>query len=230
MKSSVSMKQLTLDVGQAPLPRLANFVAGPNAEALQHLELWAKAGTRSSLPIYIWGPNGTGKSHLMTGVQQCLIEQGQLYGSITAQDHEPAAFDERWAAVFLDDVHIYSEVQQHAAFVWLVQAQAHQTGVLACGLLPPADLKLRDDLRSRFGWGHVWALRLMGDDERRTVLHNAAHERGLHLNPDVMDFILVRFSRDLSHLMQLLDHLDRFALQTQRSISIPMIKDMLQVT
>lgn len=228
MKSSVLMKQLALDVGLAPLQRLANFVAGPNAEALQHLQLWAQAGTRSPVPMYLWGPGGSGKSHLLTGVQQCLIEQGQPYGAITAQDPEPAAFDERWAAVFLDDVHSYSAVQQHAAFVWLVQAQAHQTGVLACGLLPPADLKLRDDLRSRLGWGHVWALRLMGDDERRTVLHNAALERGLHLSPDVVDFILVRFSRDLGHLMQLLDHLDSFALQTQRSISIPMIKDMLQ--
>ena len=37
-----------------------------------------------------------------------------------------------------------------------------------------------------------------------------------------------RFSRDLSSLMQLLDHLDRYALGTQRAITIPLIKSMLE--
>jgi len=44
----------------------------------------------------------------------------------------------------------------------------------------------------------------------------------------VMDFILHRFSRDLGSLMQLLDHLDAYALQTQRAITIPLIKSMLE--
>jgi DnaA family protein len=44
----------------------------------------------------------------------------------------------------------------------------------------------------------------------------------------VVDFILTRFSRDLGHLMQLLHHLDAYALQVQRTITIPLIKDMLQ--
>jgi len=109
-----------------------------------------------------------------------------------------------------------------------VQAQSQQAGVVAAGELPPADLKLREDLRTRLGWGHVWALKLMGDDERRAVLISAAAERGLNLSPEVVDFILTRFSRDLGHLMQLLHHLDAYALQVQRTITIPLIKDMLQ--
>ena len=43
-----------------------------------------------------------------------------------------------------------------------------------------------------------------------------------------MDFMLNRFSRDLSSLMQLLDHLDTYALQNQRAITIPLIKAMLE--
>ena len=42
-----------------------------------------------------------------------------------------------------------------------------------------------------------------------------------------MDFMLNRFSRDLSSLIQLLDQLDRYALQTQRAITIPLVKSML---
>ena len=40
--------------------------------------------------------------------------------------------------------------------------------------------------------------------------------------------MLTRFSRDLGHLMQLLDRLDGYALQTQRAITIPLIKSMLE--
>jgi len=42
--------------------------------------------------------------------------------------------------------------------------------------------------------------------------------------------MLTRFSRDLGSLTQLLDQLDRYALQTQRAITIPMIKAMLEDT
>ncbi len=43
-----------------------------------------------------------------------------------------------------------------------------------------------------------------------------------------MDFVLRRFARDLGSLMQLLDQLDRYALQSQRAITIPLVKAMLE--
>jgi len=64
--------------------------------------------------------------------------------------------------------------------------------------------------------------------ERRAVLRQAADARGIFLGDDIMDFMLTRFSRDLGNLMQLLDHLDGYALQTQRAITIPLIKAMLE--
>jgi DnaA family protein len=141
---------------------------------------------------------------------------------------EPPEFDERWAAVLMDEVHLYSSVQQHAAFNWFINAQTLQRGVVAAGELPPADLPLRDDLRTRLGWGHVFALQVLSEPERRAVLRQAADERGVFLGDEVMDYMLNRFSRDLGSLMQLLDHLDVYALQTQRAITIPLIRAMLE--
>jgi DnaA family protein len=141
---------------------------------------------------------------------------------------EPPEFDERWGAVVLDDVHLYTAVQQHAAFNWFVNSQGLQRGVLAAGTLPPADLKLREDLRTRLAWGHVFQLQVLSEPERRAVLRQAADARGVFLGDEVMDFMLTRFSRDLSSLMQLLAHLDGYALQTKRAITIPLIKSMLE--
>jgi DnaA family protein len=134
----------------------------------------------------------------------------------------------------MDDVHLFNLEQQQAAFNWFVNALTPKSGqprwVLAAGALPPADLKLRDDLRSRLGWGHVYALQVLSDPERRSVLRQEAESRGLFLSDEVMSYMLTRFSRDLSSLMTLLDHLDQYALQTQRAITIPLIKSMLEST
>ena len=71
---------------------------------------------------------------------------------------------------------------------------------------------------------------MLTEPERRAVLRRAADRRGIFLSDEVMDFMLTRFSRDLGSLTQLLDQLDRYALQTQRAITIPMIKAMLEDT
>ncbi|HSV79947.1 MAG TPA: DnaA regulatory inactivator Hda [Ramlibacter sp.] len=222
------MKQLALDIGLARTPSFASFLAGPNEAAWKHLQLWAGSPTRSPVPTYLWGESGSGKTHLLQAVEASLRGQGARVGWLAPTVAEPPEFDERWAAVLLEDVQLYSAVQQHAAFAWFVQAQALQRGVLAAGLLPPADLKLREDLRTRLGWGHVFQLHVLSEPERRAVLRQAADARGVYLGDEVMDYILTRFSRDLGSLLQLLDHLDAYALQTQRAITIPLIRSMLE--
>lgn len=225
------MKQIALDIGWATGPTLATFFAGPNEEALSHLKLWvgsaSSASLRSPVPVYLWGASGSGKTHLLKAVKEALSEQGATVGWLDASVLTPPDYDENWAAVLMDEVHLYTAEQQHAAFNWFINAQTFQKGVLASGCLPPADLKLRDDLRTRLGWGHIFQLHLLDETERRTVLRLAADARGLFLSDEVMDFMLSRFSRDLGSLMELLDLMDGYALQTKRAITIPLIKSMM---
>jgi DnaA family protein len=222
------MKQIALDIGLACGPTLASFCAGSNEAALKHLQLWAGSPTRSPVPTYLWGASGSGKTHLLKAVAETLREQGAAAGWLDATVHEPPEFNENWAVVVLDDVQLYTAVQQHAAFNWFVNAQTLQRGVLAAGALPPADLKLREDLRTRLGWGHVFQLRVLSEPERRAVLRQAADARGVFLGDEVMDYMLTRFSRDLGSLMHLLERLDGYALQTKRAITIPLIRAMLE--
>lgn len=222
------MKQIALDIGLARVPTLASFCPGPNDAALAHLKLWAGNPTRSPVPTYLWGAPGSGKTHLLKAVAEQLRGQGAAVGWLDASVAEPPGFDERWAVVLLDEVHLYTAVQQHAAFNWFVNTTSLQRGVLAAGGLPPADLRVREDLRTRLGWGHVFQLQVLTEPERRAVLRQAADARGIFLPDEVMDFMLTRFSRDLGSLMQLLDQLDGYALQTKRAITIPLIRAMLE--
>lgn len=226
------MKQMALDIGLHSVPSLESFFAGPNTAALQHLKLWTAGQMPSPVPTYLWGESGSGKSHLLKAAHAALKSHGLSVGWLDAHTSLHVPFDESWTAVLMDDVHLFNLEQQAMAFNWFVNALTPKSGlprwVLAAGALPPADLKLRDDLRSRLGWGHVYALQVLNDSERRAVLRQEADSRGLFLSDDVMTYMLTRFSRDLSSLMSLLDHLDQFALQTQRAITIPLIKSMLE--
>ncbi len=228
------MKQIALDIGLATGPTLQSFFAGPNEETLSHLALWVgeKSGAplRSPVPTYLWGSSASGKTHLLKAVQEALKGQGASVGWLDASMQQPPEFDERWATILMDDVHLYNSAQQEAAFNWFINAQTHQRWILAAGALPPSDLKLRDDLRTRLGWGHVFQLQVLSECERRSVLRQAADDRGVFLGDEVMDFMLNRFSRDLGSLMELLEHLDGYALQTKRAITIPLIKSMLENT
>lgn len=226
------MKQIALDIGLASGPTLESFFPGPNQAVHAHLVLRVGeetgAATRTPVPTYLWGASGSGKTHLLKAVQETLREQGAVVGWLDADDLEPEPFSDTWAAVLFDDVHRYSTQQQHAAFNWFVNAQTHQRWVLGAGDLPPARLPVREDLRTRLGWGHVFGLKVLGEPERRAVLRQAADARGVFLGDEVMDFMLTRFSRDLGSLMELLDLIDGYALQTKRAVTVPLIRAMME--
>jgi DnaA family protein len=226
------MKQMALDIGLSPKPTLAGFLAEGNAQAVQHIRLWAQDTARSPVPIYLWGAQGTGKTHLLRAARQALLAQGAMVGWLAPDAMPNTPFDDRWSAVLMDDVHLFNVEAQHAAFNWFVHAIAPASGrscaLLAAGALPPADLPVREDLRTRLGWGHVFELHALPEAELRAALRQAADARGVFLSSEVMDFVLSRFARDLGSLMQLLEQLDRYALQTQRAITIPLLKSMLE--
>ena len=186
------------------------------------------------MPTYLWGEPGSGKTHLLKAAVAVLQQQGARVGWLDASCIEPAEFNDSWSAVILDECHLYTAVQQQAAFNWFVNAvssaDGQPRGVLAAGNLPPADLLLRDDLRSRLGWGHIYELHALTEPERRGVLRAQADARGIFLSDEVISFVLSRFSRDLSSLVQLLDQLDGYALQTQRAVTVPLVKAMLEST
>ena len=192
---------------------------------------WTPSG---AAPTYLWGPEGSGKTHLLQATRMRLHQQGHATGYLGVQDGvgngdaQAPLFDDSWSAVFMDDVHGYPPALQQTAFSWFVQTQALGRPVVAAGRLAPVALPLREDLRTRLGWGHVLGLDLLSEAQTRDVLRQAADARGLVISDEVMDFTLRRFSRDLGSLMQLLDAMDRYALQTQRALTIPLVKSMLE--
>ena len=226
------MQQITLDIGTPLTPTLENFFAGPNAEVLLHLREWLQAvgpgHTRPAVACFIAGAPGSGKSHLVSALAHALNERGESVGILRPDSPAATDFDPAWSAVVLEDVHALDAPLQHTAFNWFVNAQTYLRAVFATGNTTPRALVMREDLRTRLGGGQIFQLQALTDAQVRAVLQDSARLRGLVLGEEVLDFVLHRFSRDLGSLMPLLAALDHFALQTQRAITIPFIKTMLE--
>ena len=217
------MKQIPLPIGPEPQPRFDNFLPGANAAALEHLRHLVLPGA----PVYLWGAAGSGKTHLLRGLAARCQSAGQTVGWFDAADRLPWVLTPEWSAVVIDRCEQLDAEGQHAAFALFVEATTHGVQVAAAGRLPPVDLPLRDDLRTRLAWGHVFALQPLPEAETRAVLRREADHRGLFLSDEVMDHALNRFPRDLHHLMRLLDKLDHFSMVKSRKLTVPLLRQML---
>jgi DnaA-homolog protein len=232
------MKQIPLPIVPAPQPSFDNFIAGvssgasnsanananANASAVQHL----RELLLPSAPVYLWGPAGSGKTHLLQSLAARCQAAGRLVGWFNAADSLPWSLSPDWAVLVFDNAHALNADAQHAAFAMFEDATAHGVQVAAAGRVPPVDLPLRDDLRTRLAWGHVFALQALSDADTRAALRREADHRGSFLPDDVLDHLLLHFPRDLSHLMQVVLRLDDYGLSKARRLTVPLLREMLQ--
>ncbi|HSI46915.1 MAG TPA: DnaA regulatory inactivator Hda [Ideonella sp.] len=217
------MKQMPLAIGLEAEPDFHNFVPGDNSLAAQAMRDLVLPGP----PVYLCGPAGSGKTHLLSALAHQVHAQGGRSGWFDADHALPWTFDEGWSLILIDGAERLDPARQHAAFTLFVEAATHGVQMASAGRLPPVDLPVREDLRTRFGWGHVFALHPLGDDGVREVLVREARHRGLALSSEVLDYLLSHFSRELGSLMALLIRLDRFSLAEGRALSVPLLKKML---
>lgn len=223
-------RQIPLPLTAEPPRSFESYLPGPNALALAELTALALRPTpgTTTAPVYLWGPPGSGKTHLLQSLAARLRAQGQAVGWFDHDTPLPWLPDDARVLTVFDRCDDLDAARQHAAFALFVDASSRGALVAAAGRLPPVDLPLREDLRSRLGWGHVFALHTLTDEEVRAVLMNEAKRRGLTLSPEASAYLLTHHARDLASLKALLDRADTFSLARQRAVlTVPMIKQMV---
>jgi DnaA family protein len=210
-------RQLALDLLQRAEPTLENFVIGRNAEAVETLRRLA-AGAAGERIVYLWGERGSGRSHLL---QALAAAPGARFWQ--AQDAADAA-----GLSLVDDVEQLDGAAQVSLFNRLngVRARA-DAAYVAAGSAPPGQLTLREDLRSRLGWGLVYQLHPLADAEKAEALRVHAAARGLAVGSEVIDYLLTHLPRDMRTLAAALDALDGFALAHKRPLTVPLARQWL---
>lgn len=220
------MRQLLLDLPAGQAPTLTTFVVGANAELMQLLQRLANAAPRGldERFVYIWGEAGAGKSHLL---QALAAEPQTLY---IAGDAEVAAFDYQpdKTLYLIDDCEQLSADAQIASFNLFNQIR-EQGGCMICsGAVAPTALALREDLRTRLGWGLIYQVHGLSDEQKIDALTHNANARGLTLSPGVLPYLITHFARDMRSLSAVLDALDQYSLETKRAMTLPLLRELLQ--
>ena len=211
------MRQLLLDITQAPAPSFENFVPGRNAEALAAVRAAATDGLAERV-IYLWGEPGAGRSHLARAL--AATRPGARLVAGAEYDGDAAG------TLVIDDVEGLAESRQVTLFN-AFNERAHALLVVTAGAAPK-DVPLRRDLATRLATGLTYRLLALTDDEKREALHAHARARGFALSEEVASYLLTHARRDMPSLIRCLDALDRHSVETGRPVTVPLLKAALQ--
>ena len=248
--NSALPKQFALDLSQPQKATLNNFLATGNAALLAHLQLlvsgWKINPAETSLHalnyrwLYWWGAMGSGRTHLLSALnnaaaqlhlQHFSLQANEPVSWVSLEDKLPLFLSQARATIItVDDVDQLDERLSAALFRILNLVHGSRNlHVFMAGNSPPAGLQLREDLRTRLAWGLVFQVQPLSDEEKMQALQQAATERGLNLSPEVLPWLLQRFYRDMPNLMALLDALDAYSLEMKRAVTLPLVRELLQI-
>lgn len=222
------MIQLPLGIGLRDSATFTNFHAGSNSEALQSLSRGQEAF------VYLWGPAGSGKTHLLQALCQQQGEAGHTvaYLPLAEPGMAPAMLEglEAMDLVVIDELDAVAGQAPWETALFHLYNRLGEAGVRLVVAAPvaPAGLGIRlPDLASRLGWGLTLQLSANDDAAKLAILQLRARNRGLELSEEVGNYLLKRCERDMDSLIQLLERLDAASLQEQRKLTIPFVKTLL---
>lgn len=217
---------MLLDLKPEQAPSLDNFVAGANEEMVTRLRLLAHPGCFDA--IYLWGPAGSGRSHLLEAT-------ALLAASRRPVSHLPAAAIGAELAVapgsllVIDDVDELGPEAQVALFRTFNAARIAGLAFLIAGPAPVLRLSLREDLRTRIGQCLIYEVKPLNDDQKAAALRRHALLRGMQVDEGLVAYLLRHGRRDLPSLMGVLDALDEATLRQKRPATLPLLKELLQL-
>ncbi len=223
------MKQLVLDIRPDAVPTLENFVVGANAELVAALAALA-AGTEAPAlaRLYLWGPAGSGRSHLLRAAVAAAGTAGRPARYLGAAEVGEALPETPGLLLAVDDVERLDPDAQIALFNAFNRARTNGQTLLLAGSAAPRELALREDLRTRIGQCLIYELRGFDDETRAAILATLARQRGLRLADEVTEFLLRHGRRDLPSLLAVLEALDAASLERKRPVTLPLLREMMQ--
>ncbi|CAI10156.1 conserved hypothetical protein [Aromatoleum aromaticum EbN1] len=217
------MKQLVLDIRPDAPPTLDNFVVGSNDELVAALDA---IGPRAA-HLYLWGPPGSGRSHLLRAAVARAHVAGRPALYVPAAEAGDELPQTGGALLAVDDVEALDAAAQVALFNAFNRARGNGQTLLLAGAAAPLQLAVREDLRTRVGQCLVYEVRPLDDEARAAILRTLAERRGLPLADEVTDFLLRHGRRDLPSLLAVLDALDTASLERKRAVTLPLLREMI---
>lgn len=235
MSGRANMSQLPLGLSLKDEATFDNFYSGKNNEIVAELKnLSSGQGERM---IYLCGARGQGCSHLLQAAchyahQHRLSSVYLPLGQLITLSPEVLNGFESLNLICIDDLQIIAGRPEWEEAVFHLYNRIYDAGgkvVIAAGDLPKTIGITLPDLVSRLSWGIVYALQPLTDQEKISVLTMRANRRGISLSEEVGKYILTHCPRHMGTLFAALDALDKASLAAQRRLTIPFVKEVLEI-
>ena len=196
------MDQLILNISPPEKKTFDNYVFGKNAEIVATLKDFDSKNCGFQI-IYLWGVEGSGKSHLLNALKNPLIEKIEDVQDMDTQEHTKL-------------------------FNLINEIKSDDKKIIITGNQSPDEIKnMREDLLSRLKWGLVLHIKPLSDEDKFKVITNQSQERGFYIEEKVIQYCLRHLRRDLHTLINTLHALDEWSLKTKRPITINLLKELL---
>lgn len=215
---------------------LAPFYWGENLTLKYHLSGLTDSTIEEKF-IYIWGPRHYGKTHLL---QHLLIEYQSKLNSIylplelsTLLSLDYLENLEEQDLVLIDDLQLIAGRKSWEEGIFHLFNRIRDkknTSLIIAADAPPAQIGLvLPDLISRLQWGVCYQIQEPNDELKLQILIERAKNKGFELPITVAQYLLSHYARDLTNLMEILNHLDIVSLEAQRQVlSIPFVKKCIR--
>ena len=217
------MNQLIFDFASHDYPGFDKFLGTENAElvyVLQH---------KHGQFIYVWGEEGAGKSHLLQAWVAQALDAGRnaLYIDAAATPLTEAALDAEYLAI--DQIEKLNNEEQALLFAIFNRFRNSSKGfLLLSSEYTPQQLVIREDLRTRMAYCLVYEVKPLTDREKINALVSMAAARQVTIDPEIFEYLLNHWRRDMDSLMQMLDTLDNYAVMMGKRITLPLLRQLLK--
>jgi DnaA family protein len=222
------MNQLGLPISLNSSMLLENFVA--NEELLRLInQLFLN---QKSSELFIYGASGSGKTHVLQGtvLKSLADDKNALY--IDCSDSLPehlVEFIDQISLISFDNVHLIAKENEEIFFDLFNRARQSGVNIIVSGDSLPVELSVMKDIKTRLSLTAVFKLEELNDELTVMVIDSQMIERNLKIDSKVYKYLFKNVSRDLKKLLSTLDDLDKASLQSKKPISIPFVKEFLNL-
>ena len=230
---SSTTPQMALPIGLCDKASFRNFCVGPNRELIEALRACVQLNDPKL--VYLYGTNGSGKSHLMFAAMRLAGEEviNTSYLSLTDPkvNEQMLTMIDAGHLVCIDDIHAWSGdgAAEQALFTLFEQIKHADGRLLISALKAPDNCGFElTDLVSRLSSGLVYPLHALSEEQQFEALQLRANHRGLMISDESVRYLLSRSSRDTSELFDILDRIDQASLIEKRKVTIPFLQALLK--
>jgi chromosomal replication initiator protein len=226
-----------------------NFIVGTENEMAHGASLAvAKEPGYNYNPLFIYGPTGLGKTHLMHAIAHSLFARNPSarIAYVTSetftnefiqglQTNSVAQFRRRYRELdllLIDDIQFLAgkESTQEEFFHTFNELHNSHKQVVLTSDRPASEIaKLQERLVSRFQWGMVASISAPGLETRIAILRRKAQDRGIDLPSELAEFIGSRIARNVRNLEGAVTRIEGYMRMSpaKRVLDIPAVERLL---